>query len=476
MGSKRMYNFLRTFVLVVVLFFNFNIFLISKSQASTSRNLDLFKQHSPYWKALEAEEESLIKEFEMRDIVLAPMLSLEATGFTDNRNQLLVLPIKQEELLLSARVSKYFGTGTLVDFSTGTTSSEYRTGPLAGHTNHIGNFQLSLTQNLLRDSFGASERIRKRQNQKEYELRKLQLDLQQANLIINFEDVLWNYLAADFELKLRQESLKNWREIEKWMKSRYQRSAAELVDVKQISATRILREIQVQTIQQTLSNLKRDLDQLGGAGFADKLNLSVNNIELDPSEIKYAESAFSLQTLILEKTASVSEQQMLATLQNNKPDLKLNFTVSRMGIDNSAFRSFEDSYGIGDYYTRASLVFSTPIDFNLLKTGNESAKLKFKAASLRRDQSIAAAKLEWNNLKDQISEHVNRVSLLKSLTKEQKQRNKAENSRFRNGRSTSLQVVTAEQETLDAELTLRTTQASLKKLIARYRLFDLTPH
>lgn len=453
--------------------FKFHFFfipLIFSVHAHAQNNIEKFKAHSPFWKALEVEKQALEKQYQAMDLEVAAQFSMELTHFTDDRKALLVLPVKQEELFLSAQISKYFSTGTRLEFLTNTTSTEYRT--MTG-TNHLGTFQLSLSQNLWRDFFGSGDEIRRARNLRDFELKLLQVRRNQAQLLLRFEQILWDYVAANVELRLRQESLRRWTDIESWIKNRYRRSAAELVDVKQISATKILREIQVKTVKQRLENLKNELEQLGGDGFANQIVLTEDQLQVSRNEISNVADAFSLETLILDKTAQVAEQDMLRTAENIKPDLKFSVALGRRGIDDSAFSAWTDAYDTDNYYTQASLTFSTPLDFSLLKKSSESAKLMYEAAQMRKTQSMRSAKLEWANLQGQIKEHLERINLLKTLTLEQQQRNEAERQRFLNGRSTSLQVVTAEQETLDAELTLRNTQSDFKKLIAQYRLFEM---
>lgn len=453
-----------------------NIFILLLSLVSTyafaQSNLEKFKSHSPYWKALEIQKQAIEKEYQAMDLVVAPRLTLEATNFRDERKALLVLPVKQEELFLSATVSKYFSTGTNLEFLTNTTSTEYRT--MVG-TNHLGAFQLSLSQNLWKDFFGESDRIRRTRNMRDYELKLLQVKRDQAQLVIRFEQVLWDYIVAQVELLLRQESLRRWTDIEKWMNDRYRRLAAELVDVKQISATRILRDIQVKTVKQRLVNLKNELDQIGGEKFSDQVIMVESLLDVSTKEILNANEAIAIETLILEKAAEVTEQEMLSTLENAKPDLKFSLSVGRRGIDDTLASAWLDSYDDSNYFTQASLTLSTPLDFSLLKKATDSSKLRFEAANIRKMQAMNSAKLEWDHLQGQIKEHFERIKLLRNLTREQRERNEAERSRFLKGRSTSLQVVTAEQETLDAELTLRTTQAAFKKLVSQYRLFEAHP-
>lgn len=439
--------------------------------AYAQNNIEQFKNHSPYWKALEIERQAVEKQYRAMDLQVAPQLNLEVIHFNDDRKALTILPVKQKELYLSASVSKYFSTGTELEFLTNTTSTDYRT--LTG-TNHLGSFQLSLSQNLWRDFFGQGDQIRRERNLRDYELKLLQIKRDQAQLLMRFEQTMWDYVTANVELRLRQESLRRWTEIEKWMQSRYKRLVAELVDVKQISATRILRDIQVKTVKQRLENLKNELEQLGGDGFSNNIIMVEELLDVSKSEISQYADALSIETLILDKAAQVTEQDMLRATENAKPDLKLSFAVGRRGIDNTLSSAWIDSYDTDHFFTQAALTFSTPLDFSLLKDATESAKLTFEAANLRKTQAYNAAKLEWTNLQGQILEHFDRIKLLKTLTREQKSRNEAERQRFLNGRSTSLQVVTAEQETLDAELTLRTTQASFKKLTSQYRLFEMT--
>jgi outer membrane protein TolC len=453
------------------LIFLFFLMIISFSSHG-QEHLELFYNSSPSYKALDIQQVALKNEIEARDLVVSTQLNLNA-NFARDARQLppLVLRQKDKSEVLSAGLSKYLGTGTTLSFTSGVETYDYR--GISSPEINAAFSQISLSQNLWKDAFGRGDSIRRSINNKELELRSTQLSREKALLITQFEEAFWNYVAALTELNLRKESLKRWQDSEKWMQDRYNRSAAEFVDLKQVSATRILREIQVQNLEQAILNYKNQIDQITEPGFADRLIINDSHLKNNDFSISKATDVQSLDSLINSYSADLIKENTKQQVEIYRPDLKFNLVAGRTGIGNYPNEAWGDSYNANGDYFSVGLSLSAPIEFSLLKQNRKSAELAQQAADLKKKQAYSAGVLAWSSLQQQISLVHRRLKLLENLSEEQRKRNVSERHRFMNGRSSSLQLVFAEQDSLDAEVTLRTTTAELRKLISKYRLYDL---
>lgn len=429
--------------------------------------LSEFKTHSTLWKSLELDAASIEAEVKSRDLAVATQLSLSWNKLDDRRKST-SLQIRDYETNFSAQLSKYFYTGTTLSLNANSIDYSFRNQP--GTKIYTSEWEVSLRQNLWQDFFGVKERIRQQSNETELKLKLLQNELQRAQLLIAVEDTYWDYLSAVLETKLRTENLKKWKDIEVWIKNRYSRSAAELVDVKQITATRILREIQLQTSQQRWQTIQTQLNQYIGT-----LNIDASRIDnrdlLNPKIQQLPSDLQSIESLISTEQAELSRLNSRNANEETKPNLSFSLGYGKRGIDDSINTAINDAQSTTRDYTRLGILFTTPLDFGLQSDKRRAANLKNQADEGRKNHYINASRTSYLDLKSQISILQERVKLLDLLNSEQRSRNTSERSRFLNGRSTSLQLVTAEQDLLDAEITFYTQVAQLNKTLARLQLY-----
>lgn len=445
------------------------IFLTSAFSYASDINfiLNEFKSKSTLWKSFELEQASLEAEIKSRDLTVAPQLSLSWNELKDRR-QSTSLQIRDYEQILSAQLSKYFFTGTTLSLNATANDYSFRTQP--GSKIYTTEWEVSLRQNLWQDFFGEKDSLRRSINLSDLKLKKLQLDLQMNQLLIQVEDTYWDYLTAHLETKLRTENLKKWKDIEIWIKNRFNRSAAELVDVKQITATRILREIQLQTSEQRKQTIETQFVQYLSNEALSSIKIDKNlflktNIPSTPNQMN------SLESLIAIEQSEISRLNSKLTNEDQKPNLSFSVGYGKRGIEDSGTKAIENSQSTSRDYTRVGFLFSTPIDFSLKDEKRKSAILKSQSDENRKNHFINASKSSFTDLNNQIKILSSRVELLELLFSEQKLRNQSERSRFLNGRSTSLQLVTAEQDLLDAEVTLYSQAAQLNKTISRLKLY-----
>lgn len=440
---------------------------ISASAVDINTVLSEFKAHSTLWKSLELDAASLNAEIKSRDLAVATQLSLSWNKLDDRRKST-SLQIRDYETNLAAQLSKYFYTGTTLSLNANSIDYSFRNQP--GAKIYTSEWEVSLRQNLWQDFFGAKERIRLQSNDAELKLRLLQNELQRAQLLIAVEDAYWDYLGTVLETKLRTENLKKWKDIEVWIKNRYNRSAAELVDVKQITATRILREIQLQTSQQRQQTIETQLNQYIGT-----FNINISSIDnkdlLNPKALQLPAELQSIESLISTEQAELSRLNSRNASEETKPNLSFSLGYGKRGIDDSVNNAIKDSQSTTRDYTRLGVLFTTPLDFGLQNEKRRAANLKSQADEGRKIHYLNASRTSYMDLKNQISILKERVELLNLLNAEQRSRNSSERSRFLNGRSTSLQLVTAEQDLLDAEITFYTQVAQLNKTLARLQLY-----
>lgn len=446
------------------------IFLSPLSFGAVDLNtvLNEFKTHSTLWRSLELETASIESEIKSRDLAVATQLSLSWNELKDRR-QSTSLQIRDYEQALNAQLSKYFFTGTTLSLNALANDYTFRSQP--GNKIYTAEWELTLRQNLWQDFFGTKDSIRRESNAVDLKLKLLQNQQQRAQLLVQVEDTYWDYIATFLETNIRSENLKKWKDMEVWIKNRFNRSAAELVDVKQISATRILREIQLQTSEQRKQSIEALLQQYLPPQIIYALKID-KGLLFNKAPQSVPPQMQSLESLIAIEQAELSRLNSKLTNEDQKPNLALTLGYGKRGIeDSSTNEALKTSQSTTRDYARVGVLFSTPLDFGLQEEKRKSATLKYQADENKKLHYVSSSKSSYEDLKSQISVLNERVKLLELLNAEQKSRNTAERNRFLNGRSTSLQLVTAEQDLLDAEITLYAQAAQLNKTVSRLQLY-----
>lgn len=405
----------------------------------------------------------------------------------NNRHQTsgLFQPSAIETQALEVGLSKFFSTGTFVEAKISgsnveTTFKDFPPGfpanALPDPTLNNMNSKLTVSQDLLRDFFGAStakalEAGEQAAKSKDFEIRKNVEDFS-----LQLIDAFYGTWQAQSKVTADRAKLSRQRELLRITEIQRRRGTAEEPDLLQIENALYLTEeaLKESTIQ--LQNVWNQLVVL--------LKLPASLLEVDPtlipikiesadlSDLKYCSTQdFSQNQTLLAAEASVSSVNFDVARRRRAflPDLKLNFIYDANGTDTSAEDVIRNSLYGRFPSTTLGLSFEMPL-------GNISATTQYKEglrnqvlSEISLSQTKDSLLVERKNLCDELTRLNIKVERLEKVFASQKRRAELEQNRFRLAQIPAFNAITAENDVIDAELLLRANQALLRNAVWRLR-------
>ncbi len=419
---------------------------------------------------------SIELDFASRELALQPILALNARRANENRQQLNAFALAQRPRIdtMGASLIKPFSTGTQLEVAPAFEHS--LTPTLTGGERDTFDWRFTLTQSLWRDFFGRSTDLRRTREDFERKQRLGDALLRQGQLVFDFESLYWDWALALRVFELQQKNVKRGREILRWVQDRFNRAAAESTDLLQARALLTQRELQVATLQSSLTQTGTRIERFvpNHTWQPDPKDLEIPR---SPDELVSAWKAEPLNNpemlefLVARNEAQAAEQRALESRESIRPQLDLQLSYGKNAIDADGEVALKNSYEKDHDYSSIGVVFRSSLDIGNERRRVESARASRDAAAKRKDALSAENRVAWDQLKRELSDLATRVDVAHQLVDLQGKKANAERERYRKGRSTAFQAITFELEAAEAEITLWTLYALMRKTEARARLF-----
>ena len=429
---------------------------------------------APAFQATESRLRAIDLDFASRDLALQPRLEVAAARTLDNRESLGAGSRKDRYDTLNLSLIKPFSTGTELRIVPSFEDARYLT--LTPNNRSTVDWEISITQNLWRDAFGRSTRLRWEREALD-KRRQLAGALKgQGQLLIEFETVYWDWALALREIELREKNVKRGEEILRWVRDRYNRAAAEATDLLQAQALLTNRQLQFESVRQRLTQITSRAERFlpHSQIQPDVKDLTVNRdvkslTVLWPghdsgrtSRLDYLEAKFEAQI------ARIAASE---TRESIRPELGLQVAYGKNAIDPSRAEATSRSLNESNEQHAIGMFFKTGLDFNQEYRKVDAAEATEQSAELRLQSLEAEDKIAWDQLLRDVKLLQNRIGTAEELVQLQNRKANAERERYRKGRTTAFQAITFEQDAAEAEIGLLTLYSQMRKTEAQARQF-----
>jgi outer membrane protein TolC len=432
---------------------------------------------APEYQATENEIRSIELEFQSRDLILQPEFEMGVQRYNENRELLTSSTSSTRKPridTLSATLRKPFSTGTLVEVSP--SWEKALTPNLDPQHRATVDWQIALTQSLWKDFFGRSTSLRRAREAFE---RKEQLAAalkRRAQMLVEFENLYWDWALALREMELQNKNLKRSKEILSWVQDRYRRAAAESTDLLQARASHVKRQVQVaalkQSLTQVLTRMQRFVPGHKWQPLPEDLSSARSETSLTaPWRQDQLAEPVTFEFLEVDNQASAEAERAREARESIRPELNLELAYGKNAIDPQSSEAWQGAMNETHEYSSVGVVFKTGLDLSLERKYVDSQRALRDAAFKRRDARKAESRVAWSQLKQELRDLKDRIVTAEELVELQLKKANAERERYRKGRSTAFQALTFEQEAVESEIALWTLYALTRKTEARARLF-----
>ncbi len=333
---------------------------------------------------------------------------------------------------------------------------------------------LSLQQSLWKDSFGSATRLRHSREVTVNKVEKLSYELQKRSALIQAESDYWDYLVAQDDMKLKKANLDRAKKMESWTRNRVYNGISDQADLLQIQALVSSRELQLSTAtddaESTAVRIRENLDLKTGEAVPE---LTSSLLESRP----YVEESLKKTGMIrIDNYLTFLDAELKKKLAEEvtdalRPDLSLigRYSTSSYDVDYSTMQN--NITKTDRPVTFVGLSFSWMFGSDAVSAQSSSARKEALAAQYRADQAKLTGENAWLEYVRKYQITKQNVLTLEKIAKLQSERSKQEQLKFSKGRTITSNVVTAETDSAEAEVTYLRAKSNLRKLEASTLLY-----
>ncbi|MHC4662048.1 MAG: TolC family protein [Planctomycetota bacterium] len=372
-------------------------------------------------------------------------------------------------------VSKSFATGTdvSIDFSTSRGWSNLYSDE---HSSHAG---ISITQSLLRDAGTAVNLARLRQARIDTQVSYYELRGYAEALVADIEQTYWDYALAKRQMEIYTNSLKLAEDQLKETKERINVGKLAGVELSAAEADVALRKSALIDARSQLEKTRLRLIRLINPPREDiwssevklKNEPKVPDVKLDEVEA-HVKVAIKMRNEMNESRLLIKSRELEITRTKNGmlPRLDLFLTLGKTGYADS-FRRSADKFSGKSYDVSGGITFEFPLSNRGARARHRNAMFSLEQAeeSVRNlaqliEVDVRSAYIEVNRAKEQ-------VTATAATRKLQQETLRAEQEKFKVGKSTTLLVAQAQRDLVAAEINeVKAVVDYLKAIVDLYRL------
>ena len=425
--------------------------------------------------SLEAANEKLISG----DAALSPVLTA-GYSLASDKSLPSSLGDERKDTQYTLGIAKRFSTGTAVALSARTDQFQNKTANPPLDQFSTGGLGISLTQSLWKDFFGTGTRLRQDRESALNQFETTRIDLQIRAAIFDAESVFWDYAFAQDDLKLKKSNLERAQRLEKWTSNRVSNGISDRADLMNVKALAALREVQYLTAQDEIKTQETKLREYMGIENSE-LTPDVNeNAVLARDAVK--ELAKSNKNIIkidsyLASLEAKTKQFVAAEIKDSlRPDLALTASYGTSAYNREYPEVTKNIAETDRPKTFVGLNFSWAFDTDAKSAVLSSATKDALAAQYAAERNLVLGKNAWTDLLRKYEITKQNLMTLEKIAQFQRERVKAEQDKFNKGRTVTANVVTAETDAAEAEVTYLKSLSGLRKLEASSILFISVPN
>jgi outer membrane protein TolC len=466
-----------------------SLFYVASAKAlSLDEYLAEVRKSHPVFESVDLAKQASELRKAQNELGLSPILSSQLSYFHDRKPPGIALqPPGTDATDWNLGVAKKFATGTGIQVQYDQQKQQLFTrNPLTGQLvkgakptyadPYIGTLSVSASQSLWKDGFGRGTRIRRERDDIIARTERLGAELEARQILIAAEQAYWDYVFSREDNKIRKESLQRAQKIGGWAETRAENRLSDRSDLLQVRALVASRELQAIGAE---DDLKVALKKLGdlvnqpelaappyvSEEFARSRPLTEIVGTSDPKEVT------TLPARLKDYEAQVKENVARDLVEQTRPDLSLEGQYAMNARRASPGKTLQDTFNNDTPTAAVALKFSLNLDQGGVSDARAAADADARALRIRAARLRFEAESSWSELVRRHGELTKRVDSMRQLVKIQREKTAREQERLRNGRTTTFQAVTFEQDAADAESQLLKLQVEQKKLEAQARIF-----
>lgn len=332
--------------------------------------------------------------------------------------------------------------------------------------------KLELSLNLWRNWLGAETSATQKQLDAQLQTQALRAEMAFLQKENEIKEAFYNLATQQKNYDTQKDSLRRAEKILGWAQSRLARNLADKGDVYQIQALVSARKMDLINAEMKLKEASRTFnsfldnnsDQVEYALQLDDINL--NELKLDKRiDKKRIDSEMEKENL---KSIAANYQMQK---EKNKPNLNLSLSYLRQGRDFDAASAQDNILEQRKENYMVGVQFSMPLDMANLNRSKEGFEDLRQSQLLAEKARQRGDSILWDNTVDQAEALAGQLKIIRDLEIIQKNKADLERTKYNNGRSTTYQVLTFEQDYVNTRNQRIMLERDLRKFINSLSLY-----
>lgn len=336
----------------------------------------------------------------------------------------------------------------------------------------VGSFKIGLKQDLLKNSFGEATRAEKslieNQNMSNFYANEYSL----KTILQNAENTYWNLVVLKQTIEVKKKSVKQLDEMYKYTAQKVKMNLMDVSDSMQSKAALETGKLDLQTSIDMEKDISRAFNYFRGIN-SDVIDATLEDIPWDYLQSYKVEKEYqpTPQLKSIEKQVDYVKANTIIQKDKYKPELAVEATYSFNGQQDSISRSFRNTFKDDLPDRSIGITFTAPLNFSSIKDYNYANYKDENAVKLLYKQQSLVDKANWDQLLDKLSYAQNRLKLSRQIELIQEQKLKEEVKRWRNGVSTTFQVLQFENELTQSRLDSLNIANEIFTIISNLKVF-----
>lgn len=332
--------------------------------------------------------------------------------------------------------------------------------------------KLELSVPLWRNSFGREIKSTRQQLESQIKLQQYNAEMMSIQKESEIKEAFYNLATQQKNFQIQKDSLERAEKILSWSKQRVDRNLSDRSDLYQTQALVSARKIELINAEQKLKEAARLYNSFLGTNSEEVSNtLVLNEIDVKQLQLRQSEQKVRLDLLIQKQNLIAQESSYLAQIEKNKPNLDLSLAYAKYGRDSSASEAQSNITSKDKDYLVVAVNFSMPLDIGNSANTRQGYQKLAESQVLAERSRLRSEGLEWAKAIDQAEVLGKQLQIVRDLERVQKEKADLERSKYNNGRSTTYQVLSFEQDYINARNQTINLELQLRKFINSLSLY-----
>ncbi|MFA6583158.1 MAG: TolC family protein [Elusimicrobiaceae bacterium] len=334
---------------------------------------------------------------------------------------------------------------------------------------------IELTQSLWQNAKGRYDQSKEDSIRAQAETDKWSAENYLRTLLVNAEKAYWNLAVSREIVTIQERAVADAQTILDYDTKRVKMNLMDKSDVLQAKASLESKRLDLQTAKDAAAAALRDFcaysnmqpsEQIAVAPVDWSALMKLDNINRhgDRADVEMAQAQ-----------AAQNSATARMNVETDKPVFNVYLSQTLNGQNPNFSGVVGNSFNINKPATTLGVKFSIPLKYSSQKEARHGAELKEAAAKLTYRQKLLDQESDWRNLAAKLRDARARLEMAFSIEAAQKEKLEYEKSRLKEGRTTTYQILSFEQDFSQAQYNRATLAATVLGLAAQVKLYGELP-